>query len=642
MIEKMKFVTITGPKADIDRAAATYLSKYEIHLENAMTELTDESHLTPFLEVNPYREELNLVNSYYVELDEPEKVTPAELKPSDAAAAIYRVRTALKNLEDEKKELEEQLSELEKPLGKIRPFRNLEFDVSDLSKFEYIQCRFGRIPREHFQKFEAYIFNNPDTLFLKSSEDEGYVYGAYFVPRHQATKINAIYYSMHFEPLRIPDEYEGTVKDACELLEAQKSEIDRKLSDNHKARKALFQMNASQIVSARASLTSHAEYFDIRKMAACTKGKDNDLYYIICGWMSETDADALIQDTENDDQFYCIANDDRPDDDKEPPVKLKNPKILKPFEMYTNMYGLPAYDEMDPTWFIALTYSFIFGAMFGDVGQGLLLFIGGALLYKFKKMDLAGIISCAGVFSTFFGFMFGSIFGFEDVIEARWLRPTEAMTNVPFIGQLNTVFIVAICFGMFLILTCMVFNVLNAVKIKDTEKIWFDTNAVAGLVFYGSLTAAVLLFLTGAKLPAGIVMAVMFGAPLIVMFLKEPLTHLVEKKSAKIEGGAGMFLVQGFFEMFEVLLSYFSNTLSFVRIGAFAVSHAAMMGVVLQLAGYEEGGGSFSWVVIILGNLFVCGMEGLIVGIQVLRLEYYEFFSRFYKGSGREFEPFHK
>ena len=101
----------------------------------------------------------------------------------------------------------------------------------------------------------------------------------------------------------------------------------------------------------------------------------------------------------------------------------------------------------------------------------------------------------------------------------------------------------------------------------------------------------------------------------------------------------GIFFVQSFFEMFEVLLSYLSNTLSFLRVGAFAVSHAAMMEVVLMLAGAENGG-SPNWLVIILGNLFVCGMEGLIVGIQVLRLEYYEIFSRFYKGSGREFRPF--
>ena len=102
-----------------------------------------------------------------------------------------------------------------------------------------------------------------------------------------------------------------------------------------------------------------------------------------------------------------------------------------------------------------------------------------------------------------------------------------------------------------------------------------------------------------------------------------------------------MFFVQSFFELFEVMLSYLSNTLSFVRIGAFAVSHAAMMEVVLMLGGAAEGG-SINWIVIVLGNLFVCAMEGLIVGIQVLRLEYYEMFSRFYRGSGREFKPFLK
>ena len=138
------------------------------------------------------------------------------------------------------------------------------------------------------------------------------------------------------------------------------------------------------------------------------------------------------------------------------------------------------------------------------------------------------------------------------------------------------------------------------------------------------------------------VMGILFGVPLILIFLKETLTALLEKKKGKlIEGSAGMFIVQGFFELFEVLLSYFSNTLSFVRIGAFAVSHAAMMEVVLMLAGAENGG-SPNWAVIIIGNIFVMGLEGLIVGIQVLRLEYYEMFSRFYKGTGRPFRSFFK
>ncbi len=237
--------------------------------------------------------------------------------------------------------------------------------------------------------------------------------------------------------------------------------------------------------------------------------------------------------------------------------------------------------------------------------------------------------------------MFGSVFGFEDVIEPVWLRPVTAMSTLPFVGKLNTVFVVAITLGMGLVLLTMIFHIINGFKAKDMEAALFDTNGIAGFVFYAAAVAVILLFMTGHTLPAGIVLVVMFVIPLLIMALKEPLTALITKEGEVMPKSKVMFFVQAFFELFEVLLSYFSNTLSFVRIGAFAVSHAAMMEVVLMLAGAENGA-SPNWVVIVLGNLFVCGMEGLIVGIQVLRLQYYEFFSRFYKGGGREFKPYRK
>ncbi len=146
--------------------------------------------------------------------------------------------------------------------------------------------------------------------------------------------------------------------------------------------------------------------------------------------------------------------------------------------------------------------------------------------------------------------------------------------------------------------------------------------------------SAIGLFVSGNTVPGGAVLAIMFGLPLLLIFLQGAAHKPGRKEKPRLcQKEKGMFIVQGIFELFEVILSYFSNTLSFVRIGAFAVSHAAMMEVVLMLAGAENG--SPNWIVVILGNLFVCAMEGLIVGIQVLRLEYYEMFSRFYKGSGR-------
>ena len=174
--------------------------------------------------------------------------------------------------------------------------------------------------------------------------------------------------------------------------------------------------------------------------------------------------------------------------------------------------------NLTPTIFVALTYAFIFGAMFGDVGQGLCLAIGGALLYHFKKIDVAGCIGCAGIFSTIFGFLYGSFFGFEDVLPALWLKPKEAMATLPFVGTLNTVFVVAIAFGMFLILLTMVFHIINGFRAKDVEGTFFDTNGIAGLVFYGAVVTVIFLFMTGHTLPGAVVLAVMFGLPCWLSF----------------------------------------------------------------------------------------------------------------------------
>lgn len=653
MIEKMKFLSITGPKADIDRVVNTYLSKYEIHLENALSELTTVQNLTPFLEINPYKEALNTANLFCEELNsfaadtvkaETAQAAAQTMDVETALDTIRRIQTDYQDLDKKRSDLENQLTTVDESLRVIRPFRNLDFDISSILKFRFIRFRFGRIGKEYYQKFERYIYDNLDTIFIKCDEDDQYIWGMYFVPEPESQKVKAVYSSMHFEKIYMPDSYEGTAREAFEQLAQKRSLILSDFNTVSQKRNDFLISHCREILAAQAAIARLSGNFDIRKLAACTKGKgENDIFYILCGWMTEKDAHSFQTDIKDDSKIFCIIDgeDDehiQPETHQQPPTKLKNPKLFKPFEMYINMYGLPAYNEMDPTWFVAITYSFIFGAMFGDAGQGLLLFIGGFLLYKFKHIALAGIISCAGVFSTIFGILFGSFFGFENLFPALWLRPMNNMMTVPFIGKLNTVFIVAIGFGMGLILLCMIFNIINAWKAHDTEHIWFDTNSVAGLVFYGSATVSIALILTGHTLPGGILLFIMFGIPLILIFFKEPLTALVEKKSEVMPKEKGMFIVQGLFEMFEVLLSYFSNTLSFVRIGAFAVSHAAMMEVVLMLAGFESG--HLNWIVVILGNLFVSGMEGLIVGIQVLRLEYYEMFSRFYKGTGRKFEPF--
>ncbi len=638
MIVKMKFLSITGPKDDIERMAAQYLSRYEIQLENALTELKTVRDLRAYTDKNPYEEIIRQAKEYLPAELKTEKEFP-DMTAEQAEIILKKAEEQLTELKEQRTELSEQKDAAVKSLESIEPFLGLGFDVHRLLEFRYVKYRFGRISKEYFDKFERYVYDTLDTIFYTCSSDEEYVWGVYFVPNSMADQIDAVYASMHFEHIFLPDEYEGTPRQAQQALEKRISELDAQLSSlDHKITGVIAE-HTDELAGAMRFLEKRSASFDIRKCAALTKEKDN-VFYILCGWMPEKQADAFQKEIEDDKQTFVVVEDDHNNIFSTPPTKLKNPKIFRPFEMYVKMYGLPAYNEMDPTIFVALTYAFIFGAMFGDVGQGLVLLLGGLFLYKKKGMDLAAIIASAGVFSTFFGFMYGSFFGFEDtVIHHIWLQPKEAMMTLPVIGQMNTVFVVAVVFGMFLILTAMVMHIIVCIRNHDAEGTWFDTNGVAGFLFYGFLVACLILFMSGHALPAAIILVIILGLPLLAMAFKEPLGAWLEKKKADLEDGVPMYLVQTFFEMFEVLLSFFSNTLSFVRIGAFAVSHAAMMEVVLMLAGFTNGG-SGNWLIIVLGNAFVCAMEGLIVGIQVLRLEYYELFSRFYKGTGHAFHPY--
>lgn len=639
MIEKMKFLSLTAPKTEFDRVVDSYLSKYEIHLENALSELRSVKDLRPFVETNPYREEWKLANDLVQNL--PAQSTPVrERSLEEAVDAVRSIRQTLAQLNDREAELEKQLETYTASYEQVAPFTQLNYDISSILHFRCIKFRFGRISLEYFEKFQSFVYDAVDTILFKCQEDEEYVWLVYFTPAPCADKVDAIYASMHFERLFLPDDYEGTPKEAAQLLEEKIAGVKADLEKLRKERQSVLESRREELTGAAERLNRYTRNFDVRKLAACTNHDDNT-FFILCGWMTARDAAAFQKESESDEDLFLILEPDHNDILSKPPTKMRNPGIFRPFEMFIQMYGLPDYNEIDPTILVAITYSVFFGFMFGDMGQGLCLLIGGFLLYRAKKMNLAAIISCCGFFSTIFGFLFGSIFGFEDIIDAAWLRPGEAMTTLPFIGRLNTVFVIAVALGMGIIILTMILNIINSIRAHDPEKTWFDTNGTAGLVFYAAMASVIVLFMTGHPLPAGIVLAVMFGIPLLLMFFKEPLTALVEKKAAAIEGGKGMFVVQGFFELFEVLLSYFSNTISFVRVGAFAVSHAAMMEVVLMLAGYESGSASsVNWLVVVLGNVFVCGMEGLIVGIQVLRLEYYELFSRFYRGTGRAFKPY--
>ena len=630
MVEKMKLLHITGPKGDIDRVVKFYLNKYDIHFENAMQSLGNLKNVRPFVETNLYKEAMQRGEELKAYLDGQGEGS-LEMRAAQAQVIVDEVYGQIGEVLDRQEKVKEKILEIKEWMQEIAPFIGLDFELSKLKDFRFIDYQFGRIRVEDYHKLERYIYKNPYTLFYECNNDSNYVWGVYFVPHTYLMDVKTVYASFHFEEIEVSDKFQETpqqiftyARQELEKCEQESERLQMQAAEIAMGRK-------DEILSACRSLESYCRNFDIRKYAACAQAKDgSEEYYILYGWMARQDADKLEEEIAGDGNIHW--EEEEGNSSINPPTKLKNPKILKPFEMFVEMYGLPSYNEMDPTLFIALTYTLMFGIMFGDVGQGACLLAGGILLYRFKKLRLAGIVGVAGVWSVIFGFLYGSFFGFEEVLPAVWMKPMD---------NIMTTLMLAVGFGAALILIAMALNIINAVRARDYGRLLFHQSGIAGLVCYGFVVICALLFVTGHGLPAAAVMGAAVGLPLIAILLKEPLTHLLERK-AKIfpEGSKAMFLVEALVEGFDVVLSYATNTISFVRVGAFALSHAGMMGVVMTLAGLEKG--SPNWAVVVLGNILVAGLEGLIVGIQVLRLEYYEMFSRFYSGSGKPFVSFNK
>jgi V/A-type H+-transporting ATPase subunit I len=274
--------------------------------------------------------------------------------------------------------------------------------------------------------------------------------------------------------------------------------------------------------------------------------------------------------------------------------------------------------------------------MFGDVGHGILLLLVGLLLlsHRIKPLDtlsqLGGIIVTCGAASLLFGMLYGSLFGYEDVLPALWLRPLD---------NTEEILVATVVFGVATLAIGIIFNIVSCAQRQAWGRMLFSNNGLAGLIFFLSLVGL------GAGLisPTTLISVDILLPALIVSALAITLGGVLEPL---VEGHAldrsklGMTIMEGFFELFESVISLMSNTLSYVRMGAFAVAHGALSLVIFILAELiSPGKGLAYWVVVIFGTIFVVGFEGMIVAIQTLRLEYYEFFSKFFIGGGIRYNP---
>lgn len=324
------------------------------------------------------------------------------------------------------------------------------------------------------------------------------------------------------------------------------------------------------------------------------------------------------------------------------PVLLKNIPLFRPFELLVRMMGTPGNSEVDPTPVAALAYTVLFGVMFGDLGQGVTIAAAGLFLsrYGMKKhgernslSDFGGIMIWCGISAAVFGLLYGSVFSYEYLIPAILFHPMENTMKL---------FIMAITTGVVFISAGLLFNVANGIIAGNYGEALFGTRGAAGFAVYLSVIYFVMRYILAGVYPETADIAIVLLPPAILFVLRGPLGYILFNGESLFPHGIFEYSVESMVEIIEMFSGFLGNTISFIRAGAFALSHAGLSIAVFTLAGIIDPSIKSAGAIaaIITGNIFIILLEGLVCSIQSMRLEYYEFFGKFFNGDGVAFAPF--
>ncbi|MCM1227039.1 MAG: ATPase [Clostridium sp.] len=631
-IEKMKLVTIVGLMKNLDRALGKCADSGCFHITDAVKESASDGTFKRLDGENPYKLLLKRLVSvktgsgFTFERSEFSHLTPEEMEET-----VSKLEDEFNCIDDSIVEHTEKIQQRKQVLTQITHLKGMKIDFRKLFECSHISIRFGRLPCESTVKLSHY--SDRTFIFIPYDDDGSYQWGFYFAPTDIVSEADSIFRTLYFERIKIPEYVRETPEKEEEILTRELSELESELEKLERNRNDLIEKHTDTLNGIFSYLKYSYDVFELRSNVAAYKDK-----FYIAGFVPKSSIDEFKKMFESLPDVSVVIKNAEENNLVQTPVKLKSNRFSKPFSMFVEMYGLPSYNGFNPTTLVALTYTVLFGIMFGDLGQGLAISLIGWLVYKKSGNKLGAIMQRIGISSAFFGLIYGSVFGFEEALTPLYKR--LGFEHKPFDVMENTmnVLLGAILIGVVIIFIAITVNIIISFKHKDYENAIFGNNGLAGFVLFGSLLAGIACAMTGiANLFTAPYIICLIVLPVILMFFREPLGCLVKGEKFHLESGIGDFIASNFFEVFEFMLGYATNTLSFVRIGGFVFSHAGMMSVVMLLS--ETAAKGVSPIIIIIGNIFVMGVEGLIVGIQVLRLEFYEVFSRFYDGNGQPFEP---
>ena len=542
----------------------------------------------------------------------------------EADKSLGKAEETIKPLITQKEDLSVRLNTKEAMLSRLEEYAPFSINRPP-SSYSFLKAEMGSVEEKNLPVLERSLEDIPHIVY--PFKKEGSRVALLFIGlRRDRELLDKVLRDLGWIKLDYSNGPQGLSK---EVVKRIKNEIDV-CRNNIKAVNLSLGKLKDEL---REGLSDIEAYVTVKKslleVKRCSRVTEKTV--LISGWVPRSDKNKIVDEIKKFDPSSCIEERRAEELDipkEEIPVKLKHTKIFKPFELLINAYGIPRYGTIDPTIFVAISFLIMFGAMFGDLGHGLVLSVVSLFLWKSKldKVRQAGtLIFYCGVSSGLFGMLYGSLFGYE--FPSFWIKP---MHNI--IG----IFKISILFGVIMITGGILLNVVNAFKDRDYIKAIFDkAGLIAGVIYWTgiALVSKMLVSKTGFQ-P---VFVMVFLACMGLLFLK-PLVELIVKKKREPVLTA---IMESMIDILEIVMGYLANTVSFIRIAAFALAHTGLFLSIFELSRIMKGvgGTTASLIVMVLGNILIILLEVLVVSIQSLRLNYYEFFSKFFMSGKHLYKP---
>ena len=543
---------------------------------------------------------------------------------SQIAAGLQQAEEAIADWQQHDQQAQAKLAHLRLLTAQVRLLAPIAIPVEEMTTLHHLHLTVGAMPTVNLARIQTALFRIPFVIVPAFQNGTRTLVFAATTPEH-APILDRALRSAFFEPIPLPADVRGLPAQALTDFVQREAAVAAECAALTTQRQQLAATWQAPLLAAW------------RRVRACRTVAEvisrfplHGQVYLIAGWTPISALSNLVATMQAVTANRAIIEVLEPDEARtQVPTRLRNPPILAAFEGLVTTFGVPAYQEIDPTPLVGLTFVLMYGAMFGDIGHGLLLALAGVWLRRRQDGvgQLAPVLIAAGGSATLFGVLYGTVLGMP-LLSPLWVRPLDSMVALLLAAVVAGIVVLNLGFLLHLLITG---------RRRDWMQLLLDKNGVAGLWLYWSLLGGGFAVWQGRLAVNGWLLLIL--APTLLLFLNGPLARLLQGQRPLVVGGWGEYAVLAFFELFEAFIGYAGNSLSFVRLGAFAVAHEGLSQVVLLLAGDT---GSLSWfLALTLGTLLIVGFEGLIVGIQTLRLEYYEFFGKFFRGDGRLFTPLH-